>query len=418
MRNILLSPALSRALLALTCALVPVGGCDCEEPLAQATGAISGKVCNPLTGAPAGGALLVISYTSDVEGEVTRELPAQSDGTFMMAGVPTGSHTLFVRNDEFETQFEVVVEASETTVVVDEGCRELAIPPGKGEIIGQICNRHVGEFVTDALVRVLLPSGEELSATTDDEGEFILRDVPVGVHVVYATAAGYSRSWQVEVKDGEQTLLEEQQRECTPPDPSATGFVRGRVCAEGEEGLGGVRVFLTSPVDGYVFEDQTAPDGTFKLAGIPAPSVVQVKAERAGFVKVWNDVEIFSVENAPDGTTLDAASNCSFLVPDSGVKYLVVDGTYDKIQQVLQRMELENVTITDGVPADLSQRWGAEVFGDYAALNEYDAVFVNCGVREDEFVGNTPDSVIATNLRRYVQQGGSLYISDQAYDLI
>jgi len=99
------------------------------------------------------------------------------------------------------------------------------------------------------------------------------------------------------------------------------------------------------------------------------------------------------------------------------VKYLVVNGFYDKIQNVLERMDLPNVDIVEGNPLDPSTPWAADVFGDYAALNEYDAVFINCGVSESEFIG-TPDPVVAANMRQYVQQGGSLYISDQAYDLV
>lgn len=414
------TPAAPRARGALTfatLALVAISGCECEPELQQATGAISGKVCNPLTGAPAGGALLTIEYVSDVLGEVERKLEANADGSFTMSGIPEGTHTLHVTGDSFTNSFELEVLPSETTPLVDEGCRELAIPAGKGEIVGQICNRHVGAFVQDALIRVLLPSGEELSTTSDEQGNFILADVPAGQHTVYVSATGYSRSYLVEVKPGEQTLLEEQQRECAPPDPSVTGFIYGRICTEDEQGLAGVRVYLTSPIDGYTFEDQTAEDGSFKIAGIPAPRTVQVRAERAGFSATWNDVQVFPSADVPDGTPVDTAvsAGCSQLVPDSGVKYLVVDGTYDKIQNVLERMDLANVTVVDGI--SVTEPWAASVFGDYQALNQYDAVFVNCGVSETEFLG-APDPVVAANLRQYVQQGGSLYISDQAYDIV
>src|SRR5690606_16415263 len=143
-------------------------------------------------------------------------------------------------------------------------------------------------------------------------------------------------------------------------------------------------------------------DGTFKIAGIPAPRTVQVRAERAGFVATWNDVQVFPSSDVPDGTAVDTVTGCSQLVPDSGVKYLVVDGSFDKIQDVLERMDLENVTVVEGVPADFSP-WAATVFGDYEALNEYDAVFINCGVDETEFL-STPDPVVKANLRSYVQQ--------------
>lgn len=399
-------------------ALLPLGACDCDvEPLEAATGAVSGKVCNPLTGAPAAGALITLSYESERQGTVNREIETDEGGTFTLAGVPEGAHTIEVTADDFTNDFPIEIEPNLTFTLKDEGCRELALPGGEGEIAGQICNRHVGSFVEDALIRVLLPSGDELSTQSDDNGNFILTGVPAGVHIVYVSAPGYTRSHQVEVKEGEQTLLEEQQQVCEPPDPSQTGSIRGTLCTDDEEGLAGVRVFLTSAIDGVIFEDFTDADGRFLIAGVPAPATVQVKAERAGFVKVWNDVEVFPTDTVPDGTQVDPDSSCTALVPDTGVSYLVVNGAYDKIQNVLDRMGLDNVTLTEGNPLDPSEPWAANVFGDYSTLSEYDAVFINCGVSEIEFLG-TPDPVVAANLRQYVQQGGSLYVSDQAYDLV
>lgn len=406
--------------LAASLALVPIFGCDCDaEPISEATGAVTGKVCNPLTGAPAPAAAVEVSYVSEAAGgqQVEQNVDTQDDGTFTMSGVPEGEHTFTVTAEDFTYDFTVDVVASDTTTFVDSGCRELASPPGTGEIIGQICNRHVGSFVQDATVKVILPTGDELSTTTDASGNFVLEEVPAGVHIVYVNGTGYSRTWQVEVKDGEQTQLEEQQRTCEPPDPSATGAVHGVVCADDGAGLAGVRVYITEEIEGYVFEDQTVEDGSFTIAGIPAPAVVDVRAERAGFSYTWRDVQIFPLSDQPEGTVLSDTVACPILVPDDGVKYLVVNGFYDKIQNVLERMELPNVTIVEGNPLDPSTPWAAGVFGDYAALNEYDAVFVNCGVGEAEFIG-TPDPVVAANLRQYVQQGGSLYVSDQAYDLI
>jgi hypothetical protein len=399
-------------------ALVPFAACECDvEPLEAATGAISGKVCNPLTGAPAPGATISLRYESERLGPQEREIETDAAGGFMLAGVPEGKHTVLVTAAQFTTSFEVDVAPNQTAAVVDEGCRELALPGGKGEIAGQICNRHVGTFVQDATVRVLLPNGDELSVQSDQNGNFILEDVPAGVHIVYVSAPGYSRSHQVEVKGGEQTLLEEQQRVCEAPDPSQTGSIRGTLCTDDEAGLAGVRVFLTSAIDGYTFEDYTDANGNFLIAGIPAPATVQVRAERAGFMKLWNDVEVFATDTVPDGTRLDQDSSCSALVPDTGVRYLVVNGTYDKIQNVLDRMGLTNVTLVEGNPLNAFEPWAANVFGDYSALSQYDAVFINCGVSEIEFQG-TPDPVVAANLRKYVQEGGSLYVSDQAYDLV
>jgi hypothetical protein len=397
-------------------AFFALSGCQCEEPLEAATGAVSGTVCNPITGSPTPGAQVKVSYET-ARGAADRDVETDGAGDFIMSGVPAGEHTFTVVASDFTYDFTLEVSASDTAVFVDEGCRELALPAGTGEIIGQICNRHVGEFVSDATVKVILPSGDELSTTTDMSGNFILSEVPAGLHIVYVSGTGYSRSYQVEVEVDEQTLLEEQTRTCEPPDPSASGSIHGSVCTGDDQGLAGVRVYIPTAIEGVIYEDFTAEDGTFTLAGVPAPNTVQVRAERAGFSHTWNDVMVFPTTDDPEGTNLDDVTGCAGLVPDDGVKYLVVNGSYDKIQNVLDRMELPNVTLVEGVPPDPTTPWAAQTFGDYAALNEYDAVFVNCGVSEAEFLG-TPDPVVAANLRQYVQQGGSLYVSDQAYDLV
>jgi SAM-dependent methyltransferase len=93
-----------------------------------------------------------------------------------------------------------------------------------------------------------------------------------------------------------------------------------------------------------------------------------------------------------------------------------VNGTFDKIGQVLDRMGLD-YTLAEGVPADITTMWTAQVFADYDQLDNYDAVFINCGVSEVDFDLGF-NATLAENLRRYVREGGSLYVSDWAYDLV
>ncbi len=391
-----------------------------DEPLEEVTGGVAGTICNPVTGQVAEGVEVSVTYTDGAGFETDRTDTTDETGAFEIRNIADGTHTFHARGDTFSVEFDLTVQPHEVAVFEDSACRELAYPPGTGEIVGQICNRHVGSFVADATVSVQLPDGSRRETVSDAEGNFSLPDVPVGVHVVYVQAPGYSRTHQVEVKDGEQTLLEPQQMFCQPPDPNTTGKITGRVCTDpdADAGLAGVRVFLTEDIDGAVFETETDETGAFLLAGIPAPRTVQVRAERGDFFYSWADVEVFTVVDNPDGTALAGElGDCTTLIPDGGARYLVIDGFYDKIQNVLERMDLADITVASGNPTEPGALWAADIFGDYAALAEYDAVFINCGVSELEFVG-TPDPVVAANLRQFVQSGGSLYVSDQAYDII
>jgi hypothetical protein len=81
-------------------------------------------------------------------------------------------------------------------------------------------------------------------------------------------------------------------------------------------------------------------------------------------------------------------------------------------------MGLEQITERqEGVPEQVDHLWTLDVFGDYERLAQYDAVFVNCGISEVDFDLGM-QAVMKANLKQYIQEGGALYVSDWAYDLI
>jgi hypothetical protein len=238
-------------------------------------------------------------------------------------------------------------------------------------------------------------------------------------------APGFQKTYEVTVDEGGQTTLEDQVIDCQPYDPLTTGKIIGTICGAevaGEPGgpLAGARVFVVQPIDGVIYEDETLPDGSFTIAGIPTspnPGPLQVRAEKGGFTFTWNDVPVFPVSEEPEGTEITAESGCQPLIPDDDRRYLVVQGTFDKIEQTLARMQLTNVDLIEGVPADPSDDWIGNAFGNADILADYDAVFVNCGVDESDFIlGMSP--AIKQNLKDYISNGGSLYVSDWSYDLI
>lgn len=407
------------ALLAATMALA--GACD-NEPLVVPPGGVSGVVCNPLTGRPATGATLTINWTED-GAALTETAETNDEGFFELSGIGAGEHVIELTSDAFNESYPVTITSGDVTLFLDEdACRDPVTQPGQGKIGGVICNRHTGELVKDATIIVTLPDGSQLTGQTNPEtGEFEM-DVPTGTFAVSVQSDDYRKVYVVEVVDGEVTIVE-QSSQCDVPDPRSTGFIVGKVCAPGttNEPLAGASVTAryvgsdgASYVESPVF---TLDDGSFIIDPI-GPTVatnVVVRAEHEGFAFSWNVERVFSRVDDPDGIDVTADVGCEPLVPDDGRRYLVVTGQFDRIEDVLERMELDNVDLEDGLPTD--GRWAERLFSTRDTINEYDVVFVNCGVDETEFgLRLSPNAI--TNIRKYVEQGGSLYVSDWAYELV
>jgi hypothetical protein len=417
--------------LALALVVVPLAGCR-DEVLTDLSGGVAGQVCNPVTGRPAAGATITARFTDPAtEKERTKDGEADENGFFRIAGLPVTTVDLHVVvADEFTSDIAgIEIPSLDDAQLTDPACRDLPDVPGTGGLDGRLCNRHTGEYVTEGTVTLLLPDSTPLTAPIDAEGIFHMDEIPAGIHVVYVQAPGFQKTYQVEIEEGKRAELEDSNIDCQPYDDLSTGMIVGNICAAeiaGEPGgpLAGARVYIVDDLgDGLVYEDETLPDGSFTIAGIPVPlpddGTVTVRAEKGGFAFQWDNVVVSSIADNPLGTNLTANVDCQPLEPNDGRKYLVVQGTFDRIEQVLDRMGLNNVDLINGVPADPTQLWSVQAFGNYDELASYDAVFVNCGISEFDLVqpGGLPAAVKA-NLKRYIEEGGSLYVSDWAYDLV
>jgi hypothetical protein len=90
----------------------------------------------------------------------------------------------------------------------------------------------------------------------------------------------------------------------------------------------------------------------------------------------------------------------------AGKDLLVVEGSYDNIEDVLKALGLEDRT--ELIPNGKSDITAALDSGNYKAL------FINCGSGQ----GNTPDPDLIERVRDFVHGGGMLYVTDHAANFL
>ncbi|MCC7109956.1 MAG: carboxypeptidase regulatory-like domain-containing protein [Deltaproteobacteria bacterium] len=381
------------ALAALLCSL-PFSACDCDvEPLLSPPGAVAGTACLEESGVPAAGVAITLRVGEDEE----RVEVADHDGDFHFEGVPAGTVTLVLPG---ERRQRLSVRSDETLVVEDEACR--GIPDDEsGRVSGQVCNRHIGELVTNATVAILLANDEVLEDSTDAEGRFSFAAVPVGTWVLSVTAPGFSRAEEIVVEGDRETVVDVGGA-CANPEPLELGGVRGRVCAaDGTGWLVDARASIT-PAGEPEIATLTDDEGRFLLEGVP-PGPQTLTIEKGSFVRT-------STVAIPPGDILELPEDECALVPDE-LRIAVVRGSlYDHVEDVLDDVGVDPANI-DIYNAD----WAEQLLGDDERVRDYRILFLNCRSAEATYLANPQ---MQERLRAFVADGGSLHASDQAYDLI
>jgi SAM-dependent methyltransferase len=195
------------------------------------------------------------------------------------------------------------------------------------------------------------------------------------------------------------------------------GSVSGQVCDPGEgRGLAGARVYVLVGSRQEVIETETASDGTFTLEGVPVGEHT-VYISRGSFSTEVNGVLVEEELDTP-------LSEEECLAPDD-VTMIVFDG-HDNVQEVLGRLGYAGFDVVDthhewDERDETTTSWIIDAFGDYEAFASYDIVFINCAAHEWAIDVAYPTVDIERalgNLRRFVAEGGSLYLSDWSYDLL
>jgi hypothetical protein len=496
--------------LCLALVWIPVAvapACQCGlEPLAARPGTLDAIVCDEESGFPIRNG----DVTLEIDGVTTR---GQTDdqGHVVLTDLAPGQGELVFFDELGDRSVEVLLESGDVTLFRDAACRGLPGEPGTGGVRGQVCNKHTGEVITDAVIVLDVSGDDPMMTETDEDGLYAFSGAPEGEGVLTITGTGFTQSLAVEIVDGE--VVELGLEDCRAPtanegfligaacDPDGgplvgaevsatdddgnevttvtdingafllgpmaagpttvtidlpggdleldvevvagvdtdilpagdcpaeggegegeivgegegevvgegegeapdteTGSVRGRVCApDGETWLSGAEISVIL-ADGTVIDTTTDGNGRWRLNGLPqGPVVIDI---RSGSFDTTITVEVVA-----DTVVTLPEEDCELV--DEDIRIAVVAGEWDRVRDVLV-----NVGVDEGVISDYASSWSPSLLNDYETLASYDIVFINCGAEEFDYVGT---SIQRDNLRQYVRNGGSLYASDLAYDVV
>lgn len=292
------------------------------------------------------------------------------------------------------------------------------VTPGVGAVAGCVCDESVGAWVGGGQVFVITPAGSVVTTGTDSAGCFVLEGVPVGPQTLNIELLPFHREVPVVVVESQRTQIASPAT-CAPPAVGDVGAVEGRVCApDGVTWLAAADVYVELAGGGRVQTD-TDGDGRYHLPNVPVGA--QTLHIEKGSFSATHAVDVVANE-----TTFLAEDACAL---DATVSVAIVSGNNDDVAVILDTIGIDDASITtyrghQGFGVD-STAWGEELLGDYATLAQYDIVFINCGANGIDsypLLGLRSDVVdnptYVDNLRQFVAEGGSVYASDEAYDLV
>jgi hypothetical protein len=410
------SPKKSRSLQILAglvaMGLASFGGCNCDEELYVLPGILTGTLCSVDSGQPVGNVPLLVE-TADGK---TVETTTREDGTWEVARLSPGLTVITADTTAIDGQprtFEADVISGETVQVPDDQCRPPEPPPEpitpNGSVSGCVCNEATWNWVEGANVFIVTESGQTVVTGTDANGCFLLEGAPTGNHTVSVQKVdeNFYQEFQVNIIE-DQTVTIDSPESCEPPPEAPVGSISGRVCApDGTTWLGEALVYVELP-DGSRITATTDAEGNYTLNNVPEGTQT-VHVVKGSFT------DSFEVTVTAGETYVVPESECE-IQPEVAVA--VVSGRWDDVRSVLINVGIDPANITDYVGyGDFTGVWASQLLGDYTLLSQYDIVFINCGVEENLF-RDTPQQVVIDNLKQFVQNGGSVYASDQAYDVV
>ena len=187
-----------------------------------------------------------------------------------------------------------------------------------------------------------------------------------------------------------------------PLPPTADGAtLTGRLCApNGSSPL--ALAEITVAVDEGPATTWTDGDGRFSLTDL-APGTWDLTVEK-GSLTLTDRVTLYA------GEVTDLSGGMCVAVEQNSVRIAVVTGRYDQIEAVLDELGLTYDLVEGAKGSD-----HVDFLRDRHQMSAYDILFFNCGLGASWV---THQNEIASNLRAYVREGGSIYASDWAYYLV
>lgn len=187
------------------------------------------------------------------------------------------------------------------------------------------------------------------------------------------------------------------------------GSVRGRVCAPNPEvSVAGALVWLdVVDCEGNTVHLETIsnPGGYYSFEEVPC-GTYRLHIEKGSFAHEF-PVTIHTGEET-DLTMMDYKL-C--FQPDAA-RIAIITGDWDTLEYLVERLGLDADVYTLGTPDDYYYGEAHRFLADLAKLQEYDILLINCGEAHYEL---SQDTGVQVNIRQFVENGGSLYMSDFAY---
>ena len=242
---------------------------DIEMTASEAGGSVSGKVIDKQTGDPL--EMVIISVGSN-------STTSDSDGNYLLTGIPTGTQTIKASKSGFKTYTDTVIIES-----VRPSFKEIDMTPVAdiGNIKGKVYDKNTGAALEGTIVSI-----GDASTTSDKEGHYGLTGITSGQQTLKAVRTGYSNfSITVEIKTGE-TILQDIDMAATSVNGAVAGFVTDK---DSRLGLEDVVISIGT------HKTTTDDDGKYILRGIPAGSYT-ITAQKAGYQDYSGSVEVKSGE--------------------------------------------------------------------------------------------------------------------------
>ena len=191
-----------------------------------------------------------------------------------------------------------------------------------------------------------------------------------------------------------------------------SGAIAGTVCAPNGDVLYGAAIRAESvdclgrPV---VKEATSGTDGFFRIDGLPS-AYTEVNIQSGVFVGRYA-VDVLPGQEI--GLTQSGTTKVCFPTNSAGLG--VLEGDYDKVENLIEELGFDHEVICGGYG---KHKDALTLLSDPDRLSNFDILFVNCVSGIELRATNPETEQIRENIRQFVRDGGSIYVSDLSSDFI